>query len=153
MPTAAATAPALFRIQFPILTPSSSSFRLMGPTTNATTRAAIPISTTGRRKPRSVCCQVAVTADSSVEDLEAAEKIGKKVRVKVPLKVYHVTKAPDLDLLGMEGVVKQYVGLWKGKKISANLPFKVEFFIAVDGLPNPVRFFAHLKEDEFDVIE
>lgn len=73
--------------------------------------------------------------------------------MKVPLKVYHVTKAPDLDLNGMEGVIKQYVGLWKGNRISANLPFKVEFFVEVEGQPKPVKVLAHLKEDEFDLLE
>lgn len=48
--------------------------------------------------------------------------------------------------------MKQYVGLWKGKTISANLPFKVEFVEEVEGR-GPVKFFAHLKEDEFDYVE
>ncbi|KAJ8506251.1 hypothetical protein OPV22_007137 [Ensete ventricosum] len=107
---------------------------------------------------RRVSCQIAVSTDlsssSAVEEEEqqAAAKIGKRVRVKVPLKVYHVQKAPELDLNGLEGVIKQYVGVWKGKRISANLPFKVEFQIDVEGQPRPVKFFAHLKEDEFEYL-
>ena len=123
----------------------------------------IPLTLTRKSNSRSLkfSCQVAVTTDDvsspasslSDEELEAASKAGKRIKVKVPLKVYHVPKAPDLDLNGMEGVIKQYVGVWKGKRISANLPFKVEFFASVEGQDKPVRFFAHLKEDEFDYLE
>ncbi|KAL2330558.1 hypothetical protein Fmac_018139 [Flemingia macrophylla] len=42
-------------------------------------------------------------------------QIGARVKVKVPLKVYHVPKIAEVDLTGMEGEIKQYVGLWKGK--------------------------------------
>jgi hypothetical protein len=50
------------------------------------------------------------------------------VCVTEPLRVYHVLEAPDLeDIQGMEGVIKQYACLWKGKRITTNLPFKVEF--------------------------
>lgn len=72
--------------------------------------------------------------------------------MKAPLRVYHVAKAPDLDLGGMEGTIKQYVGVWKGKRISANLPFKVEFLIRIDGQDSPVKFFADLREDEFEYV-
>ncbi|OAY70882.1 Ferredoxin-thioredoxin reductase, variable chain [Ananas comosus] len=72
--------------------------------------------------------------------------------MKAPLRVYHVAKAPDLDLGGMEGMIKQYLGMWKGKCISANLPFKVEFLIRIDGQDSPVKFFADLREDEFEYI-
>ncbi|KAF2312635.1 hypothetical protein GH714_037042 [Hevea brasiliensis] len=75
-----------------------------------------------------------------------------KVRVKVPLKVYHVPRVPEVDLTGKEGHLKQYVALWKGKRISANLPFKVEFVVGIEGR-GPVKFFAHLREDEFDCLE
>ncbi|KAI7996750.1 hypothetical protein LOK49_LG10G01507 [Camellia lanceoleosa] len=49
-------------------------------------------------------------------------------------------------------VLKQYVVVWKGKRISANLPFKVEFFADVEGR-GKVKFFAHLKEDEFEYLD
>lgn len=109
---------------------------------------------------RRISCQVAITTDASSssspsvpeEEAEALAKIGRRVRVKVPLKVYHVLKVPDLDLNGMEGEIKQYVVLWKGKRISANLPFKVEFHVSVESQPKPVKFFAHLKEDEFEYL-
>ncbi|POO04171.1 Lipoyl synthase [Trema orientale] len=121
-----------------------------------------------------VSCEVAIKSDSttsssssssSSSDLSASSsspspdedasggeaKIGARVRVKVPLKVYHVPKVPELDLLGKEGQIKQYVGLWKGKRISANLPYKVEFFTEVEGRGS-VKFFAHLREDEFEYV-
>ncbi|CAI9766768.1 unnamed protein product [Fraxinus pennsylvanica] len=74
--------------------------------------------------------------DDSVNDdeLKKAESIvGAKVRIKVPLKVYHVSKVPEYELTRNVGVVKPYVGVHKGKKISANLPYKVE--LMVDEVP------------------
>ncbi|OEL14868.1 Ferredoxin-thioredoxin reductase, variable chain [Dichanthelium oligosanthes] len=102
--------------------------------------------------------QVALTSEVSSDDVAAEEaaaapKIGRRVRVTAPLRVYHVVKVPDLDIQGMEGVVKQYVGVWKGKRITANLPFKVEFQLAVEGQPKPVKFFVHLREDEFEFVD
>ncbi|KAM0920256.1 hypothetical protein ACQ4PT_007630 [Festuca glaucescens] len=70
-----------------------------------------------------------------------------------PLRVYHVVKVPDLDIQGLEGVIKQYVGVWKGKRITANFPFKVEFQVAVETQPKPVKLFVHLREDEFEYID
>lgn len=87
------------------------------------------------------------------EEAEHAPKVGRRVRVTAPLRVYHVVKAPDLDIQGMEGVIKQYVGVWKGKRITANFPFKVEFQLAVDTQPKPVKLFVHLREDEFEYID
>ncbi|KAJ0968939.1 hypothetical protein J5N97_021816 [Dioscorea zingiberensis] len=61
----------------------------------------------------SVSCQVAVTTEVSSspsadeEGSDPESKVGARVRVTVPLKVYHVGKAPELDLNGMEGVIKQ----------------------------------------------
>lgn len=122
----------------------------------------------GRRKKRFIPCDVAlrsnISASSSLssssttvtqgeeEGEEAAKKIGARVRVKVPLKVYHVPRVPEVDLTGKEGHLKQYVALWKGKRISANLPYKVEFVVDIEGR-GPVKFLAHLKEDEFDYLE
>ncbi|GAB4851954.1 hypothetical protein Ancab_016144, partial [Ancistrocladus abbreviatus] len=92
--------------------------------------------------------------EADEEELKKALKIGARVRVKVPLKVYHVPRLSEVELTGMEGVIKQYVGLWKGKRISANLPYKVEFQLDnVQGQgrgPGVVKFFAHLKEDDPD---
>ena len=66
------------------------------------------------------------------------------------LKVYHVPKMPEFDIGDMEGIVNDYVGLWKGKFISANFPYKVQFNVEVGG--HPIKFYAHLKEEEFDVV-
>lgn len=114
-----------------------------------------------------ISCEVALKSDSTASSSssvdkddsssassalpEEAKKIGARVRVKVPLKVYHVPRVPEVDLTGMEGELKQYVGLWKGKRISANFPFKVEFRTEIEGR-GPVKFFAHLKEDEFEYL-
>ncbi|KAL7083605.1 hypothetical protein ACP275_14G174200 [Erythranthe tilingii] len=90
------------------------------------------------------------------EELKKAEsKLGAKVRVKAPLVVYHIPKLPEFDLTGKVGILKQYVGVHKGKKISANLPYKIEF--VADDLPGrdgkPVKFSAHLREDEFEFLD
>ncbi|CAN4080580.1 unnamed protein product [Withania somnifera] len=87
-------------------------------------------------------------------DAAAIGKVGSKVRVKVPLKVYHVPKVPELDLDGRIGTLKQYVAVYKGKQISANLPYKVEFVVDdLEGRSGPVKFSAHLKEDEFEFLD
>ena len=108
-----------------------------------------------------VRCDVAVkSADSvnaeeaelSAEEIEAKAKVGSSIRVTAPLKVYHVNRVPEVDLEGMEGKLKDYVAVWKGKRISANLPYKVEFFKEVEGR-GPVKFVAHLKDDEFEFID
>lgn len=112
---------------------------------------------------RTISCRVASTSPSieavsastdaeEKEDEVNAKKVGARVRVKVPLKVYHVPRVPEIDLTGMEGVLKVYVGLWKGKRISANLPYKVEFVKEIEGR-GPVKFAAHLREDEFEYLE
>ncbi|CAH8271990.1 unnamed protein product [Arabidopsis lyrata] len=85
-------------------------------------------------------------------EAEAKAKIGSRVKVTAPLKVYHVNRVAEVDLEGMEGKLKDYVAVWKGKRISANLPYKVEFFKEIEGR-GPVKFVAHLKEDEFEFID
>lgn len=100
-----------------------------------------------------------VTLDfGSVNDEEvkiAESKLGSKVRVTVPVTVYHVPKLPELELTDKVGVLKQYVGFHKGKRISANLPYKVEFetdqVLGRDG--KPAKFTAHLRDDEFEILE
>ncbi|PHT60535.1 Ferredoxin-thioredoxin reductase, variable chain [Capsicum baccatum] len=87
-------------------------------------------------------------------DAAAIGKVGSKVRVTVPVKVYHVPKVPELDLNGRIGTLKQYVAIYKGKQISANFPYKVEFVVDdLEGRSAPVKFAAHLKEDEFEFLE
>ncbi|KAG0499575.1 hypothetical protein HPP92_003822 [Vanilla planifolia] len=118
-----------------------------------------PATALGTRKILSCHLAVATEVSSSSstdsvaeEEAEAAAKIGARIRVKSPIKIYHVMKAPGLDLCGLEGVVKQYVGVWKGKRISANLPFKVEFILPADGEEKPIKFVAHLREEEFEYL-
>ncbi|KAK1412186.1 hypothetical protein QVD17_33213 [Tagetes erecta] len=94
------------------------------------------------------------TRESTSEEEETPAKIGARVRVTVPLKVYHIPKVPELDLNGSEGKIKEYIAVWKGKSISANLPYKIEFFQKLEGRGDaPVKFFAHLKEDEFEYLD
>ncbi|CAN1164970.1 Ferredoxin-thioredoxin reductase, variable chain [Linum perenne] len=105
-----------------------------------------------------VSCEVAVrssneSAKSDPQQQEQQHRIGARVRVKVPLKVYHVPKVPEVDLTGKEGKVKQYVGVWKDKQISANLPYKVEFLLDIEGRDAPVKLLAHLREDEFEYLD
>jgi len=98
-----------------------------------------------------VICNVALEeAEQSTDDIQLKAKVGDRVKVKGPLKVYHVPKMPEFDLGGIEGVLNDYVAIWKGKRISANFPYKVQFNMEVNG--RPIKFYAHLKEDEFDVV-
>ncbi|XP_076926963.1 ferredoxin-thioredoxin reductase, variable chain-like [Bidens hawaiensis] len=92
------------------------------------------------------------TAEEEVEQIQP--KVGARVRVTAPLKVYHVAKVPEVELYGKEGKLKEYVAVWKGKQISANLPYKIEFLERFEERGEaPVKFFAHLKDDEFEYID
>lgn len=110
----------------------------------------------GRRRRIVISCEVALgsTNSETITSEEAEEhqkKIGARIKVTAPVKVYHVAKlGAEVDLCGLEGNIKQYVAVWKEKRISANLPYKVEF--VVDAAGGPVKFFAHLKEDEFQFL-
>lgn len=77
-------------------------------------------------------------------------EIGDKIRVTAPLKVYHVPKVKEFDLEGKEGILKDILGTWKGIPVSANLPYKVQFFTQVN--EKEVKFFTHLQEGEFEVV-
>ncbi|XP_047975706.1 ferredoxin-thioredoxin reductase, variable chain-like [Salvia hispanica] len=110
--------------------------------------------------PISISCNSTAISNSLTldhdEEVKRAESIlGSKVRVKVPLKVYHVPKVPEVDLTGRVGLLKQYVGVHKGKRISANLPYKVEFVAEeISGRGGkPIKFLAHLREDEFEFLD
>lgn len=112
----------------------------------------VPVRSDSGTSSSATAVSAATTSLSEEEtDEAAAARIGARVRVKVPLKVYHVAKLPDANLEGMEGVLKDYVRVWKGKRVSANLPYKVEFVVPVEGRP-PVKFVAHLKEEEFEYV-
>ncbi|KAL5702996.1 hypothetical protein ACHQM5_028143 [Ranunculus cassubicifolius] len=127
------------------------------------TASSIHLCSSSIHRRRIISCEVAVNFDaSSSVDTESSDedeadrvgqsKIGARVRVKAPqLKVYHIPKVPEMDIAGMEGEIKQYVAVWKGKRISANFPFKVEFFTEIQGRGR-VKFLAHLREDEFEYL-
>jgi hypothetical protein len=76
--------------------------------------------------------------------VSAALTEGQKVKVKSPVKVYHVGKFKGgLELQGMEGTVVADVRDYQGIRLSANLPIKVQFGPAgPDG--KPVKVLAHL---------
>jgi hypothetical protein len=76
---------------------------------------------------------------------EAKFQKGDKVKVCQSAIVYHVPKTPQLDLQNLEGEVADVLYEFKGKPISANLPYKVKF--EKEGKP----FFAHLREDEIEL--
>jgi hypothetical protein len=112
-------------------------------------------SSSRRRRKTAVSCSVALGSNNSDDDdeeeeeEEAKKKIGARVRVKAPVKVYHVPRvAEEVDLCGLEGEVKQYVSQWKGRRVSANLPYKTQFVHS-----GGVKFFAHLREDELEFID
>ena len=116
-------------------------------------------SSSRRRRKTAVSCSVALGSNNSAtmvtdddddeEEEEAKKKIGARVRVKAPVKVYHVPRvAEEVDLCGLEGEVKQYVSQWKGRRVSANLPYKTQFVHS-----GGVKFFAHLREDELEFID
>ena len=44
---------------------------------------------------------------------------------------------------GLEGSVKQIVKKFKGKELSANLPYRIEFILEKEDAKD-VKFFAHL---------
>ena len=94
----------------------------------------------------------ASSSSTSLSDEEATgvAKVGAMVRVKALLEVYHVPEVREIDLIGKEGEIKHTAGVWKGKRISTNLPYKVGFFTKVKGR-GFVKCFAYLKEDEFGV--
>ncbi|KAK2419505.1 ferredoxin-thioredoxin reductase, variable chain [Trifolium repens] len=99
--------------------------------------------------------RITTTIRCDVEGDESSQtNIGARVRVKVPLKVYHVPKVPEIDLTGREGQIKQNVSFWKdNKRISANLPYKVEFIAQdIQGPRGPLKFVAHLRDDEFELL-
>ncbi|KAL9233696.1 hypothetical protein vseg_008656 [Gypsophila vaccaria] len=160
------TSPTVISSPTPTPTPTPTRhLSLLSPT-----RLLTPFPTLTPRTPRSravpqLRCEVALRSDSPAgawisdaaeEDAEVkakVAKVGSRARVKSPMKFHHVPKAGEVVEITpeMEGLVKQYVGVWKGKRITATYPFKVEFSLEVHGR-GLLKFVAHLKEDEFDFI-
>lgn len=78
--------------------------------------------------------------------------VGSKVQVISPVRVYHVPKhGQGLSLEGMVGEVVSDVRDFKGKEISATLPWKVQFELQGEPETKPIKFFAHLEEDEIEL--
>lgn len=60
-------------------------------------------------------------------ELKPNVEAGAKIRVTGDVIVYHVPKQPKTELKGREGEVLDVVTFFKGKQISANLPYKCVF--------------------------
>ena len=69
---------------------------------------------------------------------------GVRVKVVKAVTVFHAPKAPadGLQLQGMEGVIARDVTQYKGKTLSANLPYQVAFTLERDG--KPAKLLCHL---------
>ncbi|KAG2447416.1 hypothetical protein HYH02_007743 [Chlamydomonas schloesseri] len=75
---------------------------------------------------------------------------GQKVKVIASVKVFHAPKHHDgMDLKGMEGTVQKDVTHFKGKVLSATLPYQVQFLVPGESDKDKhMKFSAHLAEDE-----
>ncbi|GLC34369.1 hypothetical protein PLESTB_000736500 [Pleodorina starrii] len=81
----------------------------------------------------------------------AAFHEGQKVKVVAPVKVYHSHQHPEgFDLNGLEGTLVKDVTHFKGKILSANFPYKVEFHVAGEG--KLAKLLVHLAEEEIQAI-
>nr|QKY15244.1 fethred_a domain-containing protein (FTRA) [Polytomella parva] len=99
---------------------------------------------------QSVNKRASVAAKSLMELGAPAQKlvVGQKVKVIRPIKLFHVPKKPDGFVIeGLEGVVKADVHVYKGRTISPNFPYKIEFH-----LQDKIKFIAHLAGDELQVL-
>lgn len=72
---------------------------------------------------------------------------GAKVKVTKTVKVYHaIGRSDGLDLEGMVGIVKKNVLNFKGKQLSANLPYQVQFEVERNGKPG--KLLCHLVSND-----
>ena len=80
----------------------------------------------------------------------SAFTVGKKVKVKSSVVVYHVpkTKGAATDLMGREGVVESRADDFKGVSISATLPVRIAF--PLEG--GKKTFVTHMMADELDIL-
>ncbi|KAF6265711.1 ferredoxin thioredoxin reductase, variable chain [Scenedesmus sp. NREL 46B-D3] len=103
--------------------------------------------TTGALVSRSRLVSVRVVASDNGSSI----KEGAKVKVTKAVKVYHAAGRSDgMDLEGMVGVVKKNVLDFKGKQLSANLPYQVQFEVERNGKPG--KLLCHLDEEEIEVV-
>jgi Ferredoxin thioredoxin reductase variable alpha chain len=72
-------------------------------------------------------------------------QVGERVRVKQTVVVYTHPEHRNhpFDVQGLEGEVEHVITDWKGRPVSANLPYRVKF----EG-----RFKAHFAADELEVV-
>lgn len=130
------------------LFPSSSS------SSSSCLPCRFPTFNSSPKRPRhAFSCQIAVEVDGSApapSQNGLQPSVGSRIRVLGPLTVFHVPKHPQFELGGCEGEIKDVLKSWKGKPISANLPYKVQFILDLG--EKPVKFVAHLKDNEFEVI-
>ncbi|CAK9198081.1 unnamed protein product [Sphagnum troendelagicum] len=107
----------------------------------------------GRRSRQHVVCETAVEVGEGAQCSEGGHQkaeVGTRIKVKGPLIVYHVPKIPKFDIGGLEGEVKDVIFQHKGRPVSATFPYKVQFNIELE--ERKLKFFAHLKDDEFEVV-
>lgn len=73
-------------------------------------------------------------------------KVGDRVRVKESVVVYHHPEHRNqpFDVKGLEGEIAAIIENWKGRPVSANLPFEVKF---------DKKFKAHFQKGELELIE
>lgn len=72
-------------------------------------------------------------------------QVGDQVRVKESVIVHHHPehKNQPFDIQGFEGEVKSIATEWKGKQISANYPYLIQF---------TKKFKTHLQASELELI-
>lgn len=107
----------------------------------------VPAMTSRRR--RSVRSEVAVELGGTLPS-ETGAAAGNRIKITASIKVYHIPTVPEFDLQGCEGEIRDILGEWKGKSVSANLPLKTQFKVDIDG--KSINFVAHVKDGEYKVV-
>ena len=80
---------------------------------------------------------------ASSNGASSAFRVGQRIRVTKPLKVYNVPKHTDgVDLMGQEGTIFKNIEIYKEKVLSATHPSVVKFEMNLNGAG--VKFQVHL---------
>lgn len=91
--------------------------------------------------------------DNGATAITAELNEGDKVKVKSPVTVYHVGKFKQgIDMAGLEGTIVGNASQFQGLELSANLPWKVQFFKDAPDGGKPVKFICHFEEDEIETV-